>query len=83
MKRKRRLKKGMKRTLIIFISIVLFICAYPYLNSIELTEDGSLIINRNNNTDDSIYDSVSSEKSNVGTIKVSAGYTEQQDYWGD
>ena len=69
MKRKRRLKKGMKRILIIFISIVLFICAYPYLNSIELTEDGSLIINRNNNTDDSIYDSVSSEKSNVGTIK--------------
>ena len=74
MKRKRRLKKSFKRTLfILIISVILFIYAYPYLNSIELNADGSLIINRNdilnNSEDDSVYDSISSEKSNVGTIK--------------
>lgn len=74
MKRKRRFKKSFKRTLfILIISVILFIYAYPYLNSIELNADGSLIINRNNilnnSEDDSVYDSISSEKSNVGTIK--------------
>ena len=68
MKKKRKLKKGFKRKiLILLIGIIVLKYSYPFLNSIEL-KDGTLIINQNDKVDNSIYDSVSSQKNNVGTI---------------
>lgn len=81
MKHKRKLKKGFKTLFILVLGIIILKYAYPYLNDIEIDSNGSIIIddnistnestsnNNNNYVDDSIYDSVSSEKNNVGTIK--------------
>jgi len=91
MKHKRKLKKGFKILFILVIGIIIFKYAYPYLNGIEIDSDGSIIIdddistnestsNDNNNyVDDSIYDSVSSENNNVGTIKERLKKLSQED----
>ena len=69
MKKKRKLKKEFKRKiLILLIGIIVLKYSYPFLNSIEL-KDGTLILIQNDKVDNSIYDSVSSQKNNVGTIK--------------
>ena len=82
MKIKKNLKKGIFRVVIILcLSIIIIKYAHPYLNTIELkNNNGGTIINDDNSSasdsssdniiyNDSIYDNVSSEKNNIGTIK--------------
>lgn len=77
-------KRKLKKTLIILIICIIGIKKiYPYLNTFEINKDGNIIKNDNikieSSSNESIYDEVSSEKNDIGTIKERLKQLSKQD----